>query len=250
MAILDAVDAVSGLRPPIAFQPLSFLFNASSLGLSALRPPDRVVLDTITVDATLSEEHSTEVDVTEHPIEDGANVTDHIRPQLKLLKIDGIISNTSLGLTGPLADALGIASLATGVTLPTGAIGGVVDLIKTGGLLNRAQAAFQQLQELADRGQPIIIHTPLRDYASMAIKSLNIVRDPALGDGIRFLAVCREIRTVSSKTVTSLLPASAQPAKDLGSQSPAGASAKVSGPAVSGLKTITNTIGWTRPRGP
>jgi hypothetical protein len=253
MAILDVVTAVSGNRSPAPFQPLTFLFNAAQLGLSALKPPDRVVLDTVTIDATLREEHSTEVDVTEHPVEDGANITDHIRPQLKVLQIDGIISNTPVGLTGPVADALGIAGLATGVTLPTGLISGAIDLFKTGGVLNRAQAAFQQLQALADKAVPFTIHTPLRDYAKMAMKSLSVVRDPTIGDGIRFVAVCKEIRTVDSLIATSLLPDSAQPTKDLGSQSPSAASAKVSTPSVSLLKSATNALGLTtskfRPKG-
>jgi hypothetical protein len=246
----DFVTAVSGNAHPPQLQPISFVFNAGALGLGLLKTPDRVRLDVITVDATMQETHTFEADITEHPVEQGANITDHIRPKLKHYSIDGIISNTPIGPTGDLSDALHTGALALGVTLPTFPTSYDADLARSAGSTTRAKAVFEKLIALMDAAETITIHTPLKDYASMALESISVVRDQHLSSGaIRFMAVCKEVRTVAAlKTVTSALPDSAQPSKDLGTQNPTGASDKIKGRAVSGIKSFTNSIGWTDAR--
>jgi hypothetical protein len=158
-----------------------------------LKPPDRVRLDVITVDATMQETHAAEAEVTEHPVEQGANITDHIRPKLKRYTIDGIISNTPIGPTGDLSDALQTGALALGITLPSGDI----DAAALRGE-PRAKATFEKLLRARGRGQTITIHTPLKDYVrwrsraspSSATRRCRR-RDPLPG-------VCKEIRTVAA----------------------------------------------------
>lgn len=242
--------SVNGLAQTLNYAPISFLFNAAAIAANFFRPPDRVTLDIITVDATIQEIHSAEAEITEHPIERGANITDHIRPKLKCYTIEGIITNTPLDENGEISDAARNAALALGVALPVVPVNSTLDVIRTGGL-SRAKATFYVLQRLVDAAQTITIHTPLRDYPSMALESVSVIRgiETSRG-GIRFQAVCKEIRTVDAlKTVTSSLPASAQPAKDMGTQNAAAASDKVKAPSVSAIKSLTNLLGWTRPRG-
>jgi hypothetical protein len=218
------VESVSGNFNPPTLN-VGFIFNAAALGLGLIRPPDRVRLDVITADATVQETHSSEAEITEHPVEVGANITDHIRPKLKRLTIDGIISNTPIGPTGELSDKLHTAALALGISLPSFPTSYDVDAIKTAAYTTRAKASLEQLQRLVDAAQPIIIHTPLKDYPKMALESVTVVRDKTVSrGGIRFLAVCKEIRTVETLTTSAQLPSTVQPAKDIGTQStkPAG----------------------------
>jgi hypothetical protein len=183
----DFVTAVSGNAQPPQLQPISFVFNAGALGLGLLKTPDRVRLDVITVDATMQETHTFEADITEHPVEQGANITDHIRPKLKHYSIDGIISNTPIGPTGDLSDALHTGALALGVTLPTFPTSYDADLARSAGSTTRAKAVFEKLIALMDAAETITIHTPLKDYASMALESISVVRDQHLSSGaIRF----------------------------------------------------------------
>jgi hypothetical protein len=246
----DFVTSVNGNFQPPRFN-IGFIFNAAALGLGLLKQPDRVRLDVITVDATMQETHTIEADITEHPVEQGANITDHIRPKLKRYTIDGIISNTPIGPTGGLTDALHTAALAAGITLPSFPTSFDSDLVRSAGSTTRAKATFEKLQQLADAGQTITIHTPLADYPNMAIESVTVVREKGLSSGgIRFQMTCKEIRTVEAvKTVTSSLPAAAQPAKDLGTQNPNSTSNRVGTTVKSGLKSVTDLLGWTRPRG-
>src|SRR6267143_513293 len=244
------VTAVSGNLSEPQIQPISFLFNAAQLGMGLLKQPDRVRLDVITVDATIQETHALEADITEHPVEQGPNITDHIRPKLKRYTIDGIISNTPIGPTGELSDALHTGALALGVTLPNFPTSYDVDLARSAGATTRAKASFEKLIALLDAGQVITIHTPLRDYPSMALESVNVVRDPKTSSGgIRIQVICKEVRTVAAlKTVTSALPAAAQPAADAGTQNPSVASSKITERATSILKNWTISTGWSTAR--
>ena len=50
----------------------------------------------VEIDATHSEEHPTKNTVTDHPVETGANIADHIRPDPDHVTIEGVISNTPI----------------------------------------------------------------------------------------------------------------------------------------------------------
>lgn len=61
--------------------------------------PSVDVLAAIEFDCTLSETHEASAQVTEHPIETGANITDHVRPMLARVSIEGLITNTPINET-------------------------------------------------------------------------------------------------------------------------------------------------------
>ena len=235
-------------NPSGNYAPVSFLFNAASLAADVLAAPDRFRVDAVTVDATTSESHDADVDVTESPVESGSNISDHARAQLRTVTVEGVISNLTTGLDGSLADAIvtGATSvgLTFGTTVPSGIVSRAIALAKTGALFMRVKATFDQFQALIDAGEPIVIHTPYRDYPSMVIKSLKVVREGAI-DGFTFTLTAREIRIVEARTVATVpLPAAAQPPATVGQQSGAAAD-HVTTPTVSALKSVTNAFGFT-----
>jgi hypothetical protein len=50
----------------------------------------------IEFDATLTETHTSSARATEHPVEEGASVTDHVRPELDRVALEGFITNTPI----------------------------------------------------------------------------------------------------------------------------------------------------------
>lgn len=58
------------------------------------------VKSVVEFDVTTTEVHSSAAEVTEHPVEAGANVTDHIRPRLDKVTLECGITNTPLSSTG------------------------------------------------------------------------------------------------------------------------------------------------------
>lgn len=149
------------------------------------RTPGRI--GALELDATLTETHSAENEVTEHPVETGVNIADHIRPKPKTLTLRGIISNAPITR----AQRDNAATLAAQ------------------GSLGRAESAYTQLLALADGGTTVQVATSLKVYEAMAIKSLSIPRDIKTGDVVDFTATFTEVRVVSSKVVdvTNLLRA-------------------------------------------
>jgi hypothetical protein len=49
------------------------------------------------IDAVISEERSTECEITEHPVEKGVSITDHARIRPKMITLDVVVSDTPVG---------------------------------------------------------------------------------------------------------------------------------------------------------
>jgi hypothetical protein len=52
----------------------------------------------IAIDATVRESHTATSTITDHPVETGSNVSDHIRPDPDMLTLEGVISNAPIFL--------------------------------------------------------------------------------------------------------------------------------------------------------
>jgi hypothetical protein len=52
----------------------------------------------LTLDATTSETHEISAVVTDHPVEKGVNISDHVRPEPDVIKLEGVVSNTPIFL--------------------------------------------------------------------------------------------------------------------------------------------------------
>jgi hypothetical protein len=63
-----------------------------------LRRPRHVEIGDIWIDVSVEESHEAEAEVSEHPVEIGANIADHIRPLPRVITIEGIVTNHPLEL--------------------------------------------------------------------------------------------------------------------------------------------------------
>lgn len=64
----------------------------------------------ITLDVASKVQHTSTNQVTDHPVETGANISDHVRPEPNVLTIEGVISNTPIYLP---SDHIGNATMVT-----------------------------------------------------------------------------------------------------------------------------------------
>lgn len=158
----------------------------------------RAVIDTLTVDASLSEQHTSEVEVTEHPVEVGASITDHLRPKPDMLVLEGVVSNDPMPSSADpdLPRSSGTALFSTHSESDA----------------TRAGQAYRTLLALKESGHLITVVTSLRSYDNMALKSLSVPRSPQSGQALRFSATFIEVKLVSNREV--VLPA--QPKQKLG----------------------------------
>lgn len=197
----------------------------------------QVEVDTIQVDATVTERHQSKAEITRSPVESGAKITDHIRPEPDMLTLEGIVTNTPLPTT---ADPLNHFTQTTAA--------GTVQWDSRGTFKpTRAGQAYQDMLALF-QGRTFNIVTQLRTYENMALESLEVPRDAQSGQALRFTATFVQIQQIASlKTIN--VDAVGRPTTKLGP--------KVSGPtegpvelksfAFDGLETA-GAIGKGAPR--
>ncbi len=150
----------------------------------------------VDIDAVLSEKHRFDNLVTEHPLEDGSPVTDHIVNQPVVLDMEGRITDTPLsilasvgsGATGLIASDLSVdgqqidpAAIAAG----TGVLGAT--------LPGRAKLAYQELVALYVSRETFTVLSGINEYLNMAFESLEFPRNAQDGRSLRFRATMREL---------------------------------------------------------
>lgn len=168
-------------------------------------------IDEIELDCSISESHVGEVEVTEHPVEEGFNVTDHSRPKPDSLTLEGIVSNTPFNRT---QRKRAIKLLGTSQFQSNS----IED--QKQGVAGYAEAAYAKLRDLRDTGKIITVVTQIRTYKNMVMTSLTIPRDGKTGDALRFSASFKQIRVVKNKATKKVVSKEpkAQPKAKAGKQ--------------------------------
>ena len=159
----------------------------------------------IFVDATTSEQHRASAMVTEHAVESGTNVTDHVRPDNDRVVLRFVISNT------PIRSADGEAVTPEPVSLLVSSPpsrGGPDRQEETRALVvqwpepfDRIRQVHGELEGIRTGGVLLSIITSLKTYEDMAIRSLNITRSVSSGSALEFELEAVQLRVVSSATV-------------------------------------------------
>jgi hypothetical protein len=176
--------------------------------LDILFKANAVELGSLTLDASLSEDHASEVELTDNPVETGVNITDHKRKKPAQVTIVGVISNTPLEFLSFLS-----------------------------GLNDRAETAWQTLKDLQAGEELLTIVTTLQVYENMQIVSLSAPRNKDLGNTLEFTAVCREVFTADSETVEA--PTVARPPKAKAGVKP---TSEVTGPKQTLAAKLADTL--------
>ncbi len=148
------------------------------------RPTENTFVLILELDASISETHARSVEITEHPVEAGVNVSDHVRQQPDNVVITGIISNTPAALPGT---ASGIA-------------GGAVS--------NRDRDAFEILEDLQLNATIVTVISTIKVYDSMLLQNFTAPRDAGQGDSLNVTMTFRELLT--AKTDFTQPPVTAQ----------------------------------------
>lgn len=204
------------------------------------------------LDMTRNISHINNATPTDNPIEDGSDITDHIDVDPKTLSFEGIMSEAPITLiAAAIGNVAGAVPMFTGVEgTPVGTIfSGVAATL--GGLLlngqdNRAQEAFNALQQIQDDGILVTIITGLRVYNNMFLASFNPTQTSDIGGSLSFTATFREIRLVQSESVVLSdrvlgggVKNKASSVQNQGKKVAGGASSETSGRASSILSKIT-----------
>jgi hypothetical protein len=129
----------------------------------------------LTIDAVISQGDDVAVTITDHPIENGADVTDHIRDEPDKITIEGIVSRTPIELAPKLIE---------------------MDP-------SRHEAAWEMIYAWAKKHILVKVVTSARTYENMAIESASRVRSRDVGEALQFAMKLKQIIMVSSSEVAA-----------------------------------------------
>lgn len=136
----------------------------------------------VKIGCTFEEAHQDELQITEHPVEKGAQINDHAFKLQPEVTIQCGWSNADFAaLIGTLE------SIFTGGGLPTH------DYVST---------VYSQLIALQETRQPFDVVTSTRMYHDMLFKSLRVVKDQKTGEALSVTATLKQIRIVQTQVTT------------------------------------------------
>lgn len=207
-----------------------------------------VEIGDIWIDVSVREGHALTAEVTEHPVETGVDVADHIRPMPATIDIEGVVTNhpvelpkshagTTLVSPSPIEiegePSLGAIGLVPGAAQAAAVLGAIkIDVrskrVFSASVLHftepfdRVTAVHAALVSIFERRALVTVVTGLATYQNVALTGLHIERTGEAGKGrLNFAASGRVLRVVSSQTAKLPDPvdARAKPRKSRGKQS-------------------------------
>lgn len=207
--------------------PLGFVLPAASIGLGALliRPQrgffpfndEGEALAPLTPQVTLEERHLDELEITEHPIEQGAAIADHAFKRPSEVIIRCAWSNSPSASGGLIGTAVGIGAAIGGPRF--GVLASLPSTIKaaqsllTGNSEDQAKAIYKKLLSLQTDRIPFDVYTGKRVYRNMLLRSLSVTTDQHSENALAVVAVCREVIIVSTRPFVVPLSQQKEPEK-------------------------------------
>ncbi len=164
-------------------------------------------LQSIDLDATVRQAHESSATATEHTVERGANVSDHVRANLDRITLEVVVSNQPI--TVPKTQMDGIGRAAGGLEIVDGFTG--ITLAQANVLVfdsdfDRVRTIYDLLLDLKSSGEIVSIITTLREYEDMVLLRVSPVREAATGDALVATVEARQINVVDSEVVQAPEP--------------------------------------------
>jgi hypothetical protein len=149
---------------------------------SLLNPIPQGNIGGIAVPVTIEEVLTDTLEVTQHPVEAGAEITDHsfMRPAELVMRCGW--SNST----------------------PVAALGAAVSLFSGGSLStsDTVGAIYSQIRAIQLRRQPLSVTTSIRNYTNMLITSVSLTRDKNTSQALMVTATMKQIIIVSTQATT------------------------------------------------
>ena len=161
----------------------------------------------VILDASVNESHTAQAQITEHQVEKGSNVTDHIRPMPQRISIDGLVTNTPI--VNSLQDLLQppLQAQDNGFSGSQKRAGNTnAKTLQFDSSFDRVKNTYGELVDAAKKGVLLTVYTSLKTYSNMAIYNLSVPRNAANGNALSFRIDLQEIVQVEVQLVKSTSP--------------------------------------------
>lgn len=185
--IEKTVDILQDKRPRKAQQvPASLFYREEGLGIHFSENGNKAKLKYMPFNLFTTEKHKLSFKVSDHPLQDGTTVSDHVHQEMREVTIEGMFTNHPLRPLEEVNEVKFKDEYATSEVKPS--------------VSNTALANFEKLKQLAKKREPVRLVCSLEIYPKMVITGIDYDRDEKSGSSIRFTMTLREIEIVSLKT--------------------------------------------------
>lgn len=179
---------------------LSLASGAANVYLESLLIRPKRSVGTFTAPATVEELHHDEIDITDHPVELGASISDHAFRRPSELRIRCAWSNSpavSLPTT-----ALPIGAMSDAMQAIMGTAYQVAVALSGNGGQDIIQETYANLYKLQQSFAPFDVVTGKRKYSNMLMRSLMVHTDQKTENILSVVMECREVIIATTQLLT------------------------------------------------
>ena len=159
--------------------------------------PRKYGIGGVAFDAVISEQHTSEIQITQNPVETGLPVTDNIAAKPYTVVLDAVVTAGSsafglvdFGVQGVVADLGNEISASLGFDKSFG---------------QKVTEAWRTLTKIQREGHLLLVQTQLKTYGNMVIIAISTQQDKDSPDHIRFKIALQEIVQVEQQTYEGTL---------------------------------------------
>lgn len=135
------------------------------------------------IDAIVTEDHSFDSDVTDLPVETGADITDNARAKPIMISLDCVVSDTPIGRMVDVRNTETADDDAELQFLPS-------------------DDAYYRMIAIRNAREPVTLETSLGVFPNMMMTSMVVPRNAQNGEALRFRVTFKEIRLVTNARTT------------------------------------------------
>jgi uncharacterized protein YaaR (DUF327 family) len=170
--------------PPDSAQPLLVMTLARGASAGAA---------SIAADAVVQEVHTGQNTITDHPVEEGFNPSDHSRPEPDRLQVEMYVSDTPLSIEQTQRAQKFMQQAGIGTILSPGGNNQIADVV------GYSRAVRDRLHQYRVAGTLVTVTTAIKTYVSMAIESIAETRTAQDAEAFHATVTFKFIRVVQNK---------------------------------------------------
>lgn len=178
---------------------LGYVSAGAQIGLDSILIRPKRSIGGIVAQVTIEEVHHDELEITDHPVEQGATISDHAFSRPAEVTIRCAWSNS------PSA-----SSLVEGVVGAASATVSGVQSLVTGNTASSVRSVYEKLVELQRSRVPFDVFTGKRAYKNMLVKSLTVTTDKEHEQSLLVSATLRQVIIVQTQLLNVAAPAAQQ----------------------------------------
>jgi hypothetical protein len=159
----------------------------------------------VELDLTATEAWELAAEVTDHPVEEGAAVSDHIRPGLDTLTLEGWVALAPLVV--PRVDPSGLTGSVRATTVRAGGVDRTFTVLSWDREVDRRRVMDELFRALTAAGTLVSVTTSLRSVSDLAVTRYRVDRSKDTSGVLAVTLDLRRVRRVATSRVAVTTPA-------------------------------------------